>query len=86
MIFECPHLAEVGLAGQSGEMSEKDQQKVIMKALLELYRVAAQIEQSKTIEGDLFHRYRSKIKFVMRIFAQTKKGRSDPAPLLCFSC
>ena len=54
-IFECPHLAEVGLARQSGEMSQKDQQKVMMKALVELNRVAAQIEQGQTIEGYLFH-------------------------------
>ena len=55
MILDCPHLAEVGLARQSGEMSEKDQQKVIMKALLELYRVTVQIEQGQAIEGDRFH-------------------------------
>ena len=80
MIFECPHLAEVGLARQSGEVPEKDQQKVTMKALVELYRVAAQIEQSKTIEGDLFHRYRSKIEFVMGIFAQQKRGAPTQRP------
>jgi hypothetical protein len=55
LIFECPHLAEVGLARQSGEMSEKDQQKVIMKALLELYRVTVQIEQGQAIQGDRVH-------------------------------
>ena len=55
MIFECPHLAEVGLARQSGEVPEKDQQKVMMKAIVELNRIAAQIEQGQTIEGDLFH-------------------------------
>jgi len=55
MIFECPHLAEMGLAGQSGEMSQKDQQQITMKALFELYRIAAQIEQGQTIEGYLFH-------------------------------
>jgi hypothetical protein len=43
------------LARKSGEMSEKDQQKVIMKALVELYRVAFQIEQGQAIEGDRFH-------------------------------
>ena len=55
MIFECPHLAEVGLARQSGEVPEKDQQKVMMKAIVELNRIAAQIEQGQTIEGDFLH-------------------------------
>ena len=55
MIFECRHLAEVGLARQSGEMPDKDQQKVIVKAIGELSRIAAQIEQGQTIEGHLFH-------------------------------
>ena len=55
LIFGRFHLAEVGLARQSGEMSKKDQQKVMMKALGELYRVAVQIEQGQTIEGYLFH-------------------------------
>ena len=55
MIFECPHLAEVGLARQSGEVPEKDQQKVMMKAIVELNRIAAQIEQGQTIDGHLFH-------------------------------
>ena len=55
MIFECPHLAEVGLAWQSGKVSEKNQQKVMTKALVEVDRIAAQIEQGQTIEGDLFH-------------------------------
>ena len=54
-IFERPHLAEVGLARQSSEVSEKDQQKVIMKVLVELYRVTVQIVQGQTIEGNLFH-------------------------------
>ena len=54
-IFCRFHLAEVGLARQSGEVPEKDQQKVIMKALVELYRVAFQIEQGQAIEGDRFH-------------------------------
>ena len=55
LIFNRFHLAEVGLARQSGEVPEKDQQKVIMKALVELYRVAFQIEQGQAIEGDRFH-------------------------------
>ena len=41
MIFECHHLAEMGLAGQSGEVPEKDQQKVIVKVIVELNRIAA---------------------------------------------
>ena len=53
--FECHHLAEVGLAGQSSEVPEKDQQKVIVKAVVELNRVAAEIEQAQTMEGHLFH-------------------------------
>ena len=55
MIFECPHLDEVGLARQSSKMPEKDQQKVMMKALSEFNRFAAQIEQGQVIESDLFH-------------------------------
>ena len=51
------------MARQSGEMSEKDQQKVNMKALVELYRVAVQIEQGQAIEGDLFHRWVPKIEY-----------------------
>ena len=54
-ILECPHLAEMGLAGQSGEVAEKDQQKIIVKAIGELNRIAVQIEQVQAIEGDLFH-------------------------------
>ena len=45
----------MGLARQSGEVSEKDQQKIFVKALVEVYRFAAQIEQGQAIEGDLFH-------------------------------
>lgn len=56
LISGCLHLAEVGLAWQSGEVPEKDQQKEIMKTLGDLYRVAVQIEQGQTIEGYLFHR------------------------------
>ena len=55
MIFECRYLTEVGLAGESGKVPEKDQQEVTMKALLELNRIAAQIEQGQAIEGHLFH-------------------------------
>ena len=43
------------MAGQSREVPEKDQQKVIVKAFVELNPVATEIEQAQTIEGHLVH-------------------------------
>jgi hypothetical protein len=64
-------------------MSEKDQQKVIMKALLELYRVTAQIKQGQAIQGDRFHQGSSgftvKEYSPQRGCAAPKRGQSPPA-------
>jgi hypothetical protein len=44
----------VRLARQSGEMPEKDQQKLVMEITAKIYALAAKIEERQIIESDLF--------------------------------
>jgi hypothetical protein len=53
--FSFRHLAEVRLARQSGQVAEKNQQRVIADAIGEFHRLAAEIEHGKSIERDSFH-------------------------------
>lgn len=53
--FKFFHLAEVGLARQSGKMAKKDQEQVLLKMIRESYPLAVQIEQRQLIEGNFFH-------------------------------
>lgn len=53
--LEFFHLAEVGLARQSGEMAEKDQEQMLLKVIRESYPLAVQIEQRQFIESNFFH-------------------------------
>jgi hypothetical protein len=52
--FERFHLAEVSLANQSSEMSEKDQQQMLLKVIPDGDRVASKIKQRQLVKRDLF--------------------------------
>jgi len=53
--FKRLHLAEVSLAGQSSEMSKKDEKQKLLKVIGKSYPVAAQIEQLQILEDQFVH-------------------------------
>jgi len=53
--FKRFHLTEVSLAGQSSEMSKKDEKQILLKVIAESRPVAVQIEQRQIIDDQLFH-------------------------------
>jgi hypothetical protein len=49
------HLAEVSLAGQSGEMAKKNQQRILLNAGAHIDRNARQIDQPELPEINFVH-------------------------------
>ena len=54
-LFECVNLDEVSLAGQSGQMTVKNQQQRFAKESAQRRSVAVKIEKAQLVDGDFFH-------------------------------
>jgi hypothetical protein len=49
------HLPEVHLTRQSGEVPEKNQQKVVVKVGAEINRLGFEVQEPQAVEIDSFH-------------------------------
>jgi len=88
--FERFHLAEVVLARQSSEVSKKNEQGIFSKIILEVNRSAPKVKQLQLTDRDLIHgpkpiaagRGALVNRPAISRRMKSKKGRSDPTPLL----
>jgi hypothetical protein len=69
------HLAEVGLARQSGEMAEKDQKQMLLETTAKCDPLTVQIEQRQFIESNFFHATTGLSRFDRRRHAVIKSLR-----------
>jgi len=72
-LFECVNLDEVSLAGQSGQMTVKNQQQRFAKESAQRRSVAVKIEKAQLVDGDFFHAVITKGVFE-RLYAQVSNA------------